>query len=280
MSLTDADKLAGSAKGGRRWWLLLAFLLGTGCVWGGWSAWSYWRYRGAMDEIDADIIAGRYSIACRSLEELLSRTSDSNGRIGYLLGSCELARGRNQAADKAWAAVAPGSAFSQKALESRIHLLEESGRYAGAERLAHEAAQNPGYDGTALLVLLVPLYRDQGRLDEAERLIEDRWKYLNASGQGALEPAVKLVLEHVALGLHPTPVETSRAALERAAQRAPTTIEYGFGALTSRSVPGNTKRPSGGSTRAGKAVPTTCLSGVPDCASVSRPGASTWSPRP
>jgi tetratricopeptide (TPR) repeat protein len=221
MSVTGVAKPAGSVRGKRHWRLLLAFFVGTGFVAGGWFGWSYWRYRGAMDEIDADIIAGRFAIACRSLEALLSQTSDSNGRIGYLLGSCELARGRNQAADKAWAAVTPGCAFAQKALESRIHLLEESGQYAGAERLAFEAARDPRNDGTALLVLLVPLYRDQGRLDEAGRLIEDRWNYLNASGQGELEPAVKLVLEHVALDLRPTPVESSRSSLERAAQLAP-----------------------------------------------------------
>ncbi len=221
MSVTNSANDAPMAGSRQRWRLLLAFLLGTGLVAGGWAGWNYRCYRSAMDEIEAEIVAHRYSIACRGLEALLSWTSDSNGKILYLLGSCELARGRYPAADKAWARVVPGCAFAQKAFEGRFHLFEESGQFAKAEQLASEAAQDPRNDGTALLLLLVPLYRDQGRLDEAERLIEDRWEHLNASGNGALEPASKLVREHIGLTLKPTPVETTRAALARAARLAP-----------------------------------------------------------
>ncbi len=221
MSVTNAANGAPMARSRQRWRLLIAFLLGTGLVAAGWAGWSYWRYRSAMDEIEAEIVSGRFSIACRDLEALLSWTSDSNGRALYLLGSCELARGRNQAAGRAWARVVPGCAFGQKAIEGRIHLLEEAGQYAAAERLANEAAQDPRNDGTALLLLLVPLYSDQGRLEEAERLIEDRWEHLNASAIDPFESASKLVRAHIELTLKPTPVETSRAALERAAQLAP-----------------------------------------------------------
>ena len=137
-----------------------------------------------MYAIEEEITAGRYSTACRDLEAMLSWTSDPNGRLRYLLGSCELARGRNQAAGDAWARVVPGSLFSQKALDGRIHLLEQAGQHAAAERLAHEAALDPRNDGSALLVLLVPLYREQGRIDEAKRLIEERWAHLNNRGEG------------------------------------------------------------------------------------------------
>ena len=51
--------------------------------------------------------------------------------------------------------------------------------------------------------------------------IEDRWEYLNASGEGALEPAIKLVLQHIELTLKATPVETVRDVLERACRLAP-----------------------------------------------------------
>jgi enediyne biosynthesis protein E4 len=221
MSVTKAANDAPRARGRQRRRLLLAILLGTALVATGWAGWSYWRYRSAMDEIRGQIIAGRYANACRDLEALLSRASDPNGRILYLLGSCELARGRNRAAGEAWARVVPGCAFAQKALEGRFHLFEESGRWADAERFASEAALDPRTDGTGLLVLLVPLYREQGRLDEAERLIEDRWEHLNASGRRAREPLSNLVREHIELTLKPTPVETSRAVLERAAQLAP-----------------------------------------------------------
>ena len=174
-----------------------------------------------MKEIEAEIVAGRYSIACRNLDKLLSWKADPTGEIVYLLGSCELARGRKQAAANAWARVVPGSAFTERAIEGQMHLLLESGLFAAAERLVFEAAMDPRNDRTALLVLLVPVFSELGRVDEAERLIDDRWESLNAKGEGALEPGIKLVLQHIELGLTANPVETIRAALERASQLAP-----------------------------------------------------------
>ena len=112
-----------------------------------------------MEEIESEIMAGRYAIACRNLDKLLSWKADPNGGIVYLLGSCELARGRNQAADEAWARVVPGSAFSERAIRGRMRLFHESGQLAAAEQLINDAAVDPRNDRTALLVLLVPIYQ-------------------------------------------------------------------------------------------------------------------------
>ncbi len=221
MAVTTVATDTSPARRRRRWGRLLAVLCGAGLLAGGWAGWSYWRYRAAMEEIEAEIVEGRYAIACRKLDALLSWAADPSGRLVYLLGSCELARGRNEAAGEVWARVAPGCAFSSKALESRIHLLHESGRYAAAERLASDAALDPRDDRSALLALLVPIYREQGRIDEAGRLIEDRWKYLNSSAEGSLEPAINLVREHLELTMKPMPVEAIRERLEHAAQLAP-----------------------------------------------------------
>ncbi len=89
-----------------------------------------------------------------------------------------------------------------------MHILLESGQLAAAERLVTQAALDPRNDRTALLVLLVPMFSKQGRIDEAERLIEQRWEYLNKAGNGALEAAIKLVQQHIELALKATPVET------------------------------------------------------------------------
>ena len=87
-------------------------------------------------------MAGRYATACRNLERLLSWKADPKGGIVYLLGSCELARGRTEAADDAWARVAPGSAYSEKAIRGRMRLLVDSGQLAAAERLVKAAAED------------------------------------------------------------------------------------------------------------------------------------------
>src|SRR5262249_16936038 len=139
----------------------------------------------------------------------------------YLLGSCELARGRTQAAGEAWERVVPGSAFSERAIRGRMRLFEDSGQLSAAERLILDAAEHPRHDRTALLALLVPMLLELSRIDEAQRLIEDRWEHLNATGEGALEPAIKLVRLHIESALKPPPAETIRAFLDRAARLAP-----------------------------------------------------------
>jgi tetratricopeptide (TPR) repeat protein len=70
--------------------------------------------------------------------------------------------------------------------------------------------------------MLLPLFSDLGRVEEAERLIEDRWEHENALGEGALEPAIKLILQHIGLTSNEPPVEKVRAVLDRAAGLAPT----------------------------------------------------------
>jgi tetratricopeptide (TPR) repeat protein len=174
-----------------------------------------------MEEIESEIAAGRYAMACRDLDKLLSWKTDPTGGITYLLGSCELARGRKDPAGAAWARVVPGSAFSERAIRGRLRLLHQAGRLADAERLIYLAAEDRRNDPTALLVLLVPMFSEQGRIEEAERLIEDRWAHLNSLGEGALEPAIKLLLLHIGLTWKTTPVEDARTLIDEAAGREP-----------------------------------------------------------
>jgi hypothetical protein len=183
----------------RRKALLLMCLCGAGLVWGGWAWWTDRLHQRAMAEIEAEILGGRYAIACRKLDQLLSWSADPKGGIVYLLGSCELARGRPKAAGEAWARVVPGTAFSDRAIRGRARLLRDSGQLAAAEQLILNVARDPRNDRTAVLELLVSIYGDQGRVEEAERIIEDRWDHLNSLGEGALEPAIKLVRQHVEL---------------------------------------------------------------------------------
>jgi enediyne biosynthesis protein E4 len=200
---------------------LLALLCGAGVIWGAWAWWTDHRYRSAMEEIEAEIVTGRYAMACRDLNKLLSWKSDSNGGIAYLLGSCELARGRKPAAREAWERVAPGAAFSERAIRGRMRLFQQSGELAAAEELVTRAAEDRRNERTTFLELLVPMFSELGRIDEAVRLVELRWEHLNERGEGALDPAIKLAREHVELTLNPLPVETIRALVEPAARLAP-----------------------------------------------------------
>jgi tetratricopeptide (TPR) repeat protein len=211
-----------SVPGKRQRWRVFITLLGAiGLGACGWAWLSDRWYKRAMEEIESDVMAGRYAIASRNLEKLLSWKSDPNGGITYLLGSCELARGRIEAAREAWARVAPASAFYERAIRGRMRLLNESGQLAEAERLVYAAAADRRNDKTAMLVMLVPVFSGLGRLDEAKALIEDRWEHLNARDEGALEPAINLLRLHIELTLIATLIESQRAFVDQAARRAP-----------------------------------------------------------
>jgi enediyne biosynthesis protein E4 len=67
----------------------------------------------------------------------------------------------------------------------------------------------------------VPIYSQLGRLDEAERLIEDRWEHLKETGEGASEQAIDLVRMHIELAFRPNPVENVHDYLDQASRLAP-----------------------------------------------------------
>jgi thioredoxin-like negative regulator of GroEL len=204
-------------KGRRNWWLVLA-LLSTGVMLGcGWKWWEGRRYRRAKMAIEAEMAAGRHAIAARNLIQLMAWSSDSD-EAAYLLGICEQARGRNQGADEAWTRVIPGSTFSARAISARMSLAIDGGRLAAAERLINDAAKDPRNDSTALRILLLPILAQEGRHEEAQRLIEQRWEHLRETGEETSELAINLARLHAELDWQPSPVEAVRASLDHAAK--------------------------------------------------------------
>jgi enediyne biosynthesis protein E4 len=188
-----------------------------------WFAWTWWTARSnaqTFDEIKSEMARARYGIAAKRLTELLGKSSSAD-EATYLLGICEERRGHNEGAAKAWAKITPGTSFSHLALQARVQQAEESGRFAEVERLVTEAAQDRRNDGTELRAMLVPLYSQLGRIDEAERLVEARWERLNADGKRALERAIFQLRLHIVLTLKTNSVENIRQYLDQAARFAP-----------------------------------------------------------
>src|SRR5947208_8681189 len=109
----------------RRWTTIgLAAVAALGLFWGGWKWWENRRYKRAMADITADVEEGRYGTAGRKLTELLTWRPDSAEAL-YLLGTCEMARGRAEAAAEAWTRVAPDSRFAPMAIFGRMQLAME-----------------------------------------------------------------------------------------------------------------------------------------------------------
>jgi enediyne biosynthesis protein E4 len=203
-----------------RWRPALALFLATGLIWVGWAWWNGRRNRLAIMEIKSEMANARFGIAARRLAELLARNPGSN-EAAYLLGTCEQRRGHEKGAAAAWSRVPPGSEFSRDAIQARMRLAEDDGRFADAEQLVKEAAEDPRNEGPELTAMLVPLYTQLGRIEEAERLVESRWEHLSATGEGASERAIFQLRLHILLTLKPNSVENIRAYLDRGSRLAP-----------------------------------------------------------
>jgi predicted Zn-dependent protease len=210
----------GMSEAVRRWKgvLLLALFIG-GLFSCGWKWVEVRRYKSAMVEIEEDIESGRHGTAARKLTALVAGQPDSD-EANYLLGTCEMARGKTQAADAAWARVRRGSHFAPSAILGSMQVQMELGRFSAAEKIIKDALDDPRVDGSSLPILLAPVYCHQGRLDETLQLIETRWDALYRVGEGATEPAINLIRAHIELRRSPIPIEVTRAVLDEAAKRA------------------------------------------------------------
>jgi enediyne biosynthesis protein E4 len=206
-------------RGGRWSAAILAAIVIGGSGWCGWRWWDVRRYRDAMAQIDVAMQEGRYAVAARDLATLVAWRPDSD-RAAYLLGICEKARGRMREADAAWARIALDSPFDGRAVAARMGLLVERGRMADAEGLIEAAAEARGPEGLALRVLLIPTFTQEGRTPEAERLIEARWRSLDARGDGASEQAINLARLHMELRWNVPPLESVRAYLDQVGRLA------------------------------------------------------------
>src|SRR5262245_8647538 len=216
---TDEGDVMGPAE--RRWGLMLGMAtIAAGLLWAGWRIWRAGHDRKAMGAIREDIRDGRNATAASKLQAYLAAEPDSDEAL-YLLGSCDMALGRAQAADASWARVPPGSRFAARAFLGRMQIQLGRGRPAAAERLIKDALNDPRVDGSGLPILLGPILCQQGRLDEALQIIEVRWSRLDEMGEGASELAIELVRLSIELRRKPMPIDRVRSVLDQAASQGP-----------------------------------------------------------
>ena len=204
-----------------RWSAILVASIIIGALgWCGWRWWDVRRYRNAMAGIDDAMRNGRYATATRELSALLARSPESD-RANYLLGVCEKSLGRAREADAAWAAIPADSPFNGRAFAGRADLLIEQGRFADAEQLITRATDEFGSEGSARRMILIPIFVQQGRAQDAKRLIESRWRTLDAQGEGTIEQAVNLARLHMEMRWNVPPAVTLREYLEQVGRLAP-----------------------------------------------------------
>jgi tetratricopeptide (TPR) repeat protein len=203
-------------------WLAIACALICAAVfiWAA-RAWSsVLTYRKAMSDVRLQMSAGRFAVAARNSVKVLHWCPRSD-EAAYLLGVCEQQRGEMRRAAVAWARVEPGSPSSEPALSARALALFNRGQLRSIEEFVDELCRDPRYDTTGVRALLIPSFRQTGRIDDAKRLVEDRWQHLAATGRGAKDLAIRMVRMHIELTEKPPAIESLRAFNDHASRQAP-----------------------------------------------------------
>ncbi len=203
-----------------RWAAVPAILLLAASIGGGWLWHRDHQTRQEIAEIETEIAAGRHALAARRLTQFLDQ-NPGHDQAAYLLGTCEKARGHNDQALEAWARVAPGSSFSSRAISERLGLLITLSQFAHAEEMIDQVAEDPRVNRAAIRILLLPLFSQEGRDADAQRLVEERWEGLHATGEETTELAINLARLSLELQWLRPPIEAARADLDRAASLNP-----------------------------------------------------------
>jgi enediyne biosynthesis protein E4 len=205
-----------------RWQPVLFLALATaGLVGGGWKWWRIRHDRHILVRAQNALDAGFPALAAKDLIELLER-SPGSAEAAFLLGNCEKARGRPQAAALAWAKVASGSPFAFRALEARAQQDCALGHFTEAEQIIAEAGENSQTTTSPdPRVLLGPIYCQLGRITDAMQLIETLWRQHLGSASAASETAINQLRLYIRLESTPILDDTIRVTLDRAGSSTP-----------------------------------------------------------
>jgi tetratricopeptide (TPR) repeat protein len=179
----------------------------------GWLAYgaiSERRLRTGLREAASDMEAGDF-VRCRERLARLSARYPGHGEILFRLGESELACGRADRAVAAWSRVPKGSPFAAVAAIRRAQLAVPAGRLFEAEKALKAALDESGPDAQEVRHLLLLILGQEGRLDEARRIVEDRWR---ATDPTSRDDRVALLRQHLALDLETIPLEGNLSFLQ------------------------------------------------------------------
>jgi thioredoxin-like negative regulator of GroEL len=194
---------------------LVVVILGAGlasAAWGTARAVDSWRYRASLERAKARIASGSPAEARRLLAEAETRWP-REGELTFLLGACEQALGRPDAAVAAWSRVPADSPFAGNAAMLRVRLLLKSDRFAAAEELLPVALRASGQHAIEARETLVALFKLQGRFAEVRTLCQEGWdSYVDRFG--LLRQLANLD------SVNPMPIEKIRPALDKAGAKA------------------------------------------------------------
>ena len=224
----------------------LVVILGVALVlaaWGTARVVDSWRYRASLEQAKARIDSGSPAEARRLLAESAARWP-REGEVTFLLGACEQALGRPDAAEAAWSRVPTDSPFAGHAAMLRVRLLLKRDRFAAAEELLPAALRASGQHAIEVRETLVAPVQARGAVR--------RGAVPGRRRAGTATPTGSACSDNWQISTRSTRYRSRRSGpLWR---RRPRTLRMTTGSglveRTSPSVPASSPKPSAGSTTA------------------------------
>ncbi len=197
----------------QRRWVVILGVVSVFVVWGTARLVNSWRYRASLKQAKARLDSGSVAEARRLLAESAARWP-GEGEVRFLLGACEQALGRLDAAEAAWSRVPTDSPFAGHAAMLRVRLLLKRDRFAAAEEILPAALRASGQHAIEARETLVVLLKLEGRFDELRTVVQDGWDSY-PDRFGLLRQLANLD------SIVPVPIEKIWPALEKAAENSP-----------------------------------------------------------
>jgi tetratricopeptide (TPR) repeat protein len=197
----------------RRWLLVIPGVALGFATWGILRVVDSWRYRASLAQAKAQIASGSPYGARRLLVESVARWP-GEGELKFLLGACEQALGRPDAAEAAWSRVPADSPFAGAAAMLRVRLLLKRDRFAASEELLPVALRASGEHAIEARETLVALFKLEGRFAEVRALVREGWDSY-PDRFGLLRQLANLD------SINPFPIEKIWPALQKGAENSP-----------------------------------------------------------
>jgi thioredoxin-like negative regulator of GroEL len=167
-----------------------------------------------------ELNSGLFSLARDRLARI-ARSRPDHAEVLLSLGRCEVARGKPELAIALFARVPVESPLFTAAAMEFAQAAIPLGRIAATERILTQALRRPGPESPAVRRLMLILLGQQGRFDEARRLIEGQWESPTILAEDDFGGRLALLREHLGLDLEPFPLTWNLSQLERESAAVP-----------------------------------------------------------
>jgi enediyne biosynthesis protein E4 len=172
------------------------------------------RFQAELSQAQEEMGAGLFALAQSRLARLAT-VHPNDPEIALQLGRCEAARGQTEAALKNWARIPPESRWAAPAALDFAQTAMPLGQITESERILSAAMRRPSPELPYLRRTLLIVIGQQGRIAEAQRLIENQWRATDPSSAAGLTDCIAMLHEHVGLDFEPFPLKWNLSQLER-----------------------------------------------------------------